>query len=173
MGNIQSTVPGSIKAFYDLLTVRGAAQSTPVSVYVGDLNEDEPANYVLLGHTPSGKSLVEGQRFEPAALGSGAVYEHFELYGIATSYVGSFDPLTAITNAWGVYSSVVMQTYINYWGGVGSIGGVGSPVLGSEAPGSLMEMVELDATDLSAPRGDGYFGTVEFGFAFKSRISIQ
>lgn len=173
MGNIQSAAPGAISALYTLLTTAGAAQSPQVSVFVGDLGQEEPQNYVLLGTTPTGKHVIENQRFDPAALGSGAVYEDFELWGFVSAYDGQFDPLTAIAAGWSLYESVVMQTYVDYWGGVGSLGGPGSPVLGSSAPASLMEIVPLGATDCSGPLGDGFAGTVEFGFALKARISIQ
>lgn len=174
MSGLQSTVPGSIQAFYNLLVAAGQAQSPPVDVFVGSLQQDEPNIYVMLGDTPDGQhKMVENHSFDIAALGSGALYECFELWGFATCYSGDFKPVDRVLQAWNLYNDVVMDTFINYWGGAGSIGGVGSQVLGPSAPAALESMTPITALDASAPvQGSGFAGNVVFGFELRSRITI-
>lgn len=174
MSQLQSTVPGAIQAFYGLLSTAGAQQSTPVEVFVGSLNEREPNQYVMLGDTPTGRKLVQNHRLDVAALGSGALYENYELWGFVTSWHGGWDVVSRISEAWATFQAVVMGTYINYWGGTGSLGGIGSPVLGSSAPAALEEIVPITAEDISGPLPEnaGYAGSVEFGFSLKARLTI-
>lgn len=172
MSGLTSTVPGAVSAFYNLLVAAGAAQSPKVSVFLNDLNQDEPNSYVMLGNTPSGRSIVENWKLEPAALGSGALYETYELCGYATVWAGDFDSLSRFTDTFALFQSVVMNTYINYDGGYGSLGGFGSPILGASAPTSLETMLLADGEWMGQARGEGYAGVVEFCFELKARITI-
>lgn len=172
MSALTSSVPGAVTAFYNLLVAAGRAQNPRVEVFVDSLNEREPDSYVMLGGTPSGSETVENWKLEPAALGSLALYETYEICGYATVWSGDFDPLQRFADTFALFQSVVIDTYISYDGGNGSIGGYGSPILGAEGPLALEQMVLRDARYVGEAKGEGTAGVVEFCFELKARITV-
>lgn len=172
MSNLTSSVPGAVTAFYNLLVAAGAAQSPSASVFMDALGQDEPNSYVCLGSTPSGKKMVESHEFHLAALGSLAQEETYEVWGYASVWAGDFNPQQRFADTWALYQNVVMTTYTKYSGGFGSLGGIGSPILGSQAPTSLVSMECILAEYTGLSDGQGFAGIVEFGYALKARITV-
>jgi uncharacterized protein with LGFP repeats len=174
MSNLVSSVPGATTAFYNLLTAAAQAQSPKVEVFLDALGQDEPNSYICLGGpTPRGHDLIEKYEMKPAALGSGAVYESYEIWGYATVYTGAFDTLTVFQDTFDLYQSVVVDTFINYRGGFGAIGWpASSAILGQSAPESLEE-ITMDYADYSSQaRGEGVAGVIEFCVSMLARLTI-
>jgi hypothetical protein len=172
MSNLTSAVPGAFAAFYSLLSTAGGMLNPPVSVIPQALNEYEPGSYVVLGETPSGHKPIEKHTFSPASLGSLNQYEEWEFWGYCTVFEGDFDPETRLSDTWALYQNVVMTTYVSHDGGNGSIGGPGSPILGSNAPVTLTRMLPVEADYTGVPTKTGFAGVVEFCYSLQSRITV-
>jgi hypothetical protein len=136
------------------------------------LAQYEPGSYVVLGETPSGHKPIENHEFSRPQLGGLTQYEDYDFWGYCTVYEGNFDPETRLTDTWTIYQDVVMDTYVNYDGGYGSIGFPGSQVLGSGAPASLEQMFPVCADYVGVPTREGFAGVVEFCFHLKARITV-
>jgi hypothetical protein len=168
VSNLTSTVPGAFNALYDLLNTAGAAQSTPIPIFHSEVLEGEATlnGYVLLGG-------VERHNFDPAALGSYAFYETYDIVGCVVFYQGGADPLSLVeqvlTTTWGIYQNVVMTTL------VANRGANGTQVLGAAAPAALEWCIPVEAS-YSGGQGDvggasGWQGVVDFRYNVKARLT--
>lgn len=168
MSNLTSTVPGAFNAMYGLLNTAGAAQSTPIPVFHSEVlsGEETQNGYVLLGG-------VERHDFDPAALGSYAFYENYDIVGCVVYYQGGPDPLNMVeevlTTTWSIYQNVVMTTLVT------NRGANGNPVLGSSAPAALEWCIPVEAS-YTAGQGQvgvatGWQGVVDFRYNLKARIT--
>jgi hypothetical protein len=173
MSALTSSVPGTFAALYNLLVAAGQTENPQVSVFAQSIQQNEPNSYVLLGGSPDGvQPGIRNHQFAPASLGSLNQYETYEIWGYASVYDGNFDPEGRLSDTWALYQNLVMNTYINYSGGNGSIGGPGSQILGSQAPVSLEQVLPLHAEYVGVPVSGGFAGVLEFGYEFKARITV-
>ena len=170
MSNLTTTQPAAFDALLALLQTAGAAQSPPVAVLDSQVTQYEPGPYVIL-------EAVEQDGFDPAALGSFAFYEEYELCGITTVLQGMGDPATttkAVRDAtFATHQAVVQSTVVANSGSVATGGG---PVLGSQAPSQLEWIVPSFARYSSSPGefggGQGGFqGTIEWRYRVHARIT--
>ena len=172
MANLQSTVPGSFNALYNLLVTAGNAQTPAVPVFHSEVLQGQftQNGYVLLDR-------VENHHYEWGALGSFAFYETYDICGEVVFYQGggaATDLVEAVLNqTWTTYQNVVMATVVENSGSIASGGG---PVLGSAAPAALEQIIPADANYTGQPAemdgaASGFIGTVAFTYSLKARIT--
>ena len=169
MSNLISTVPGAFNALYGLLAAAGQEQSPPIPVFHTEVisGEELQNGYVLL-------RAVDGHNFDPAALGSYAFYETYDVCGEVVYYQGGPDPITMATDVlnqtWSIYQNVVMTTAVL------NRGANGEQVLGDAAPEAVEWCIPVSGEYTGEPGTigagqDGLIGTIEFRYNVKARIT--
>lgn len=149
MSNVTSTAPAVYAAFYNLVSAAAAAQTPAVPVLVGDLEQYEPATFVLI-------TGLENHIYTTEALNYSAFLEEYDICGIVSVVQGDVDPVTVNAATYAVYQSVVMATV------VANAGMAGSGVLGvPAASGGPNSIVPGYARYTATP---GNFGGGQAGF---------
>lgn len=171
MANLTSTVPGAFAALLGLITDAASAQDAPIQVFDQALTMAEPASYVCLGITPSGRKPIENHRFTPAALGSFAQNEDYELCGYVTVMQGNVDPITVLTATWNLYQTCVMSPVVE------NRGTAGNQVLGPDAPNQVEWVLPMEGDYFGTPAeidggAAGFQGTVEFCVGVHARLTV-
>lgn len=179
MSNLLSSVPSAVNALYELISTAGGQQTPPVEVFHTAVFANEPASYVCLGPTPSGRPMVEEHRYEWAAIGVGQFpqYEMYSICGYASAYIGDAagtattvngpEPTTrlAMEAAYSLYQSVVMDPFLTAYGN-------GTPVLGDTLVQLMWCLPGEAAYFPGSPVSGGFFGNVEFCFNLRARLTI-
>ena len=164
MSNLTSTVPGAFNALYGLIATAAAAQAPPIDSFHTEITQQyEPASYVLL-------ATVENYVIEPAAVGSYAFYEEYDLCGQVSVLQGDTDAQTVLVAAWALYQSLVVTPVVQNRG-------QGTPVLGSSAPAGLVDVIPVSAGYAGEPGQlaggiGGFAGTVSFGVRVRARLTV-
>jgi len=169
--NLTTTQPAAFDALLALLQTAGAAQSPPVAVMDTEITQYQPGSYVIV-------EALEEQNFDPAALGSFAFYEEYEICGRTTVFQGVGDPATATKavrdQTFAVHQAVVHATVIANSGAISTGGG---QVLGSQAPTELEWIVPTYARYSSTPGafGEGQAGlqgTIDWRYMLHARLTV-
>lgn len=169
MSNLTSTVPGTFNAFYNLLVAAGNGQNPAIPVFHSEVPSGTllQNGYVVL-------ERVENHSFDPAALGSYAFYESFDVCGVVEYYLGGSDLTTMVesvlTSTWSIYQNVVMTTAVQ------NRGVAGQQVLGAAAPAALEWFKPMEASYMGAEgnvgaQPSGWIGQVSFRYNAYARIT--
>jgi hypothetical protein len=123
---LPSAAPASYAALYGFIAALAAEQDPPIFVVQGDLQEFEPATYIVIEGVFDDQFVIEA---------TGYTYiEHFSIEGNVTIFTGSGPtdspgniPATVMAATYTAYANVVMAAAVT------NRGGNGIPVLGVES----------------------------------------
>lgn len=150
-----------------LLQTAGAAQATPVDVFAFALDQDEPAQYVIL-------DSIENHRWEIESIGSFSNKEHFDIVGRATVFNGGMldDDVTVTTDVmnstYSLFQNVVMIPVMS---------NRSMPILGYSGAGNGPYQMLPGYSRYVAGPGQigagqgGWVGVIEFSYHFDAYVT--
>lgn len=163
MSNITSSAPTAYAALLGLITAAASAQDQPVSVFPFELEQYEPASYVLL-------TGIENHQFDIETLNY-AFLEHYDIVGIATVLQGDVDPSGVLAATYALYQDVVQTVVVENRGGPAGVLGV------TEADGGPLLIVPGYARYTGSPASfgggtGGFQGTIEFSYHLQAYLNV-
>ncbi len=164
---LPSAAPASYSALYGFIKELADGQSPPILVVQGDLQEFEPATYIVVEGVFDDEYAIE-------QTGYGYI-ETFTIDGNVTTFTGSGPsdqgvPATIMAQTYGIFTNVVMRAVVD------NRGGNGIPVLGiTEYPHPFEILAHLGHyTQSPGYIGDstaGWQGTLRWSYTLRSYIS--
>jgi len=165
MANLLSTAPLAFNTIYNLITAAANTQSPVVQVFHTAVFQNEPASYVLL-------EKIENHHFDWDSLGTFAFTEEYSIIGEATYYTGQSGAAATqdtITSAYALFQSLVQSTMVQ---------NRNPPISAALQSAGVIHIIPGYARYTGEPgiaeggAAMGFFGTVNWSYTIKARVTV-